>query len=80
MLVFQYILIAFAAVGGLLAIMLLLSIVLACCYAQQVSRNEEIFQDPEVYEHRNLTLSRPGTPQSHRSHHYTTQSKLGTTC
>ena len=37
---FQVILIVFASVGGLLAIILLLTIVLACCFANQIEKFE----------------------------------------
>ena len=37
---FQVILMVFASVGGLLAIILLLTIVLACCFANQIEKFE----------------------------------------
>ena len=78
---FQAILIAFCAVGGILAIIELLTVVLACCYAQQISRmeNDDYWEDVDYnpvhnhegyagggYSHQNQ-ISRPSTPGTPRS-------------
>ena len=63
----------FASVGGLLAIILLLSIVLACCFANQIEKFEDNYYNdepaelcqpyPQSYSPR---TSRPGTPSQIR--------------
>ncbi len=66
---FQYVLMAYAVVGGILAIIQLLSIVLACCYANQISKDEEmaeVEQRWQDYEYERGS-SRPPTPSTPRS-------------
>ena len=72
----QIILIVFSAVGGILSVIQLLSIVLACCYANQISKFEDESKDHYFgdydqgagYRAPLATHSRPGTPQ--HSRHY----------
>ena len=63
----------FASVGALLAIILLLSIVLACCFANQIEKLEDNFYDDDRNEFCDQYQqsysprgSRPGTPSQHR--------------
>ena len=55
----------FAIAGGILAIMQLLSIVLACCYANQIAKFDEMEDEQWDYE-QNYSQSRPATPHSIR--------------
>ena len=71
---FQIILMVFASVGGLLAIILLLSIVLACCFANQIEKFEDNYYNDEPNElcpqyqqsYSSPRGSRPGTPSQIR--------------
>ncbi len=68
-LIFQYVLMAYAVVGGILAVIQLLSIVLACCYANQISKDEEmagVEQRWQDYEYERAS-SRPPTPSTPRA-------------
>ena len=62
---------AYAIVGGFLAIVQLLSIVLACCYANQIAKEEDNSayleeQRWQDYEYER-TASRPATPLTPRA-------------
>ena len=57
----------YASVGGILAIIQLLTIVLVCCYANALARENEDFEyEEEICYNTNTTNSRPGTPMSTR--------------
>jgi hypothetical protein len=64
----------FSVIGAILAIIQLLSIVLACCYANQIAKQEEDDRERWEYEHNFIPdRPRPGTPQSSlRSHNHET--------
>ena len=67
----QIILTAFAAVGGILCIIILLSIVLSCCHANQIAKfeDEDDFHDIREdlsHDFRDTSVSRPGTPSFRR--------------
>ena len=73
----QIILIVFSSVGGVLAVIQLLNIVLACCYANQISKFESCYDDydpgapaPAALHPGSRTPLRPGTPQMSRGGSY----------
>ena len=68
----QVILMVFASAGGILAIIQLLTIVLGCCFASALAKEEQEYEyEDEIQYNLNYTQSRPGTPRGSRKNEST---------
>lgn len=62
----------YASVGGILAIIQLLTIVLGCCFASALAKEEQEFEyEDEIRYNLNSASSRPGTPRGSRKNEST---------